>query len=61
MATQRRQALGLDLNSVVLQVVSVDEMQSTPKQAQAQGLAMGTDVVHGMAEALSVWMTAGKS
>ncbi len=57
LATQQRESLSLDADSVVLQLITVDELQLASRQAQQ--LNIDVVVSNSMVDVLGEWMTAG--
>ncbi len=59
LATQQRKALSLDADSVVLQLITVDELQLATRQAQLRHLNIDAAVANLMVDVLGEWMAAG--
>ena len=59
LATQQRNCLSLDADSVVLQLITVDELQLASRQAQLQHLNIDADFPNSMVDVLGEWMAAG--
>ena len=59
LATQQRESLNLDADSVVLQLISVDELQLASRQAQLHHLNIDAGFPNSMVDVLGEWMTAG--
>lgn len=59
LATQQRESLRLDADSIVLQVITVDELQLATRQAQLQHLHMDAAFPNSMVGMLGEWMTSG--
>lgn len=59
LATQQRESLSLDADSLVLQLITVDELQLASRQAQLRHLDIDPGFPNSMVNVLGKWMTAG--